>query len=265
MRQSFSHGRIESGRRREGEAPRAGPGRAHPPREGSPRRPPPPPPPRRESAPSRPCGRRRRSVARSGVILRSLTEEEREARSRALSGAREREDRRAQARRDRGQGPRTSVRPRAEERAAAEARKHEEEARRARGGSQAPSEQEAKRRLAGGEPAPRRRRAFSRRGRRAWPPRPPAPRCIPPGETGRADADEEEARHRVIRRPGAPTVIAIPRPATGAEQRDRGRLTVANVTGDEDERTRSVAAFAAAFNGAQGPCREHEGKDCARR
>ncbi len=55
-------------------------------------------------------------------------------------------------------------------------------------------------------------------------------------------AEEEEAPH-VIRRPGLPVKTALPRPARGAEQKSRGRLTVANVTGEEEERTRSVAAF----------------------
>ena len=51
----------------------------------------------------------------------------------------------------------------------------------------------------------------------------------------------------MIRRPSAlvqPAKIVLPaRPTRGAEQRNRGRLTVASATAGEDERTRSVAAF----------------------
>ena len=86
VRQSFSHGRskavvVEKVKRRA-----IAPGEAHAPREAN--LPPPPaaaPIPRPQPAPAPP---QRMS---SGVILRSLTEEERESRSRALSGARERE------------------------------------------------------------------------------------------------------------------------------------------------------------------------------
>ena len=38
-------------------------------------------------------------------------------------------------------------------------------------------------------------------------------------------------------------MLPTPRPARGAEQRNRGRLTVASATAGEEERTRSVAAF----------------------
>jgi translation initiation factor IF-2 len=59
-----------------------------------------------------------------------------------------------------------------------------------------------------------------------------------------AAVDEEEAK-RIIRRPGMPTKIIVPpRPTRGGEQKNRGRLTVATATGgEEEERTRSVAAF----------------------
>ncbi|MGC2221865.1 MAG: translation initiation factor IF-2, partial [Methylocella sp.] len=62
----------------------------------------------------------------------------------------------------------------------------------------------------------------------------PAPKPFPAGD--------EEVPH-LIRRPGMPQKTAIPRPVRGAGGKSRGRLTVANVTGEEEERTRSVAAF----------------------
>src|SRR5579863_3101803 len=96
VRQSFSHGRskavvVEKVKRRT-----IG-GEAHP----APA-PPPPPAPAPAPAAARPASSERAhgetsqkpSAARqaAGVVLRSLTEEEREARARALTGARERED-----------------------------------------------------------------------------------------------------------------------------------------------------------------------------
>jgi len=234
VRQSFSHGRskavvVEKVKRRA-----IAPGEAHAPRDANLPPPPAAPPiPRPQPAAAPP---QRMS---SGVILRSLTEEERESRSRALSGAREREveERRraeieAKAREEREARER-------DERAAAEARKREEESRRAQDAeAKRRSETEAKRRLAGGEPASAPTASALRRAPVATPMAPaglsPVPKSTP--------ADDEEAPH-FIRRPGMPVKTAIPRPARGAAGKSRGRLTVANVTGEEEERTRSVAAF----------------------
>src|SRR5574337_868893 len=91
----------------------------------------------------------------TGVVLPTLTAEQREARARALHDARaqEEEDRRrqegeAEARRER------EARERAE-REAADGRKREEELRRAQEANfKRQSEEEARRRLSGGEPAP---------------------------------------------------------------------------------------------------------------
>ena len=88
VRQSFSHGRskavvVEKVKRRA-----IAPGEAHAPREAN-LPPPPAAAPRPQPAPARPQAPPQRTS--SGVILRSLTDEERESRSRALSGARERE------------------------------------------------------------------------------------------------------------------------------------------------------------------------------
>src|SRR5271168_1168254 len=92
---------------------------------------------------------------KTGVVLPTLTEEQRDARARALNDARarEEEDRRrqeaeAKARRER------EAREKAE-REAAEARKREEELRRTQEANfKRQSEEEARRRLAGGEPSP---------------------------------------------------------------------------------------------------------------
>src|SRR5271163_3017948 len=148
VRQSFSHGRskavvVEKVKRR------ALGGEAHPLRESAapeaaqpaaaPLRP--------QPKVARPQGVPPRSS--SGVILRSLTDEEREARSRALSGAHEREiEERKRAELEAKAREERELRER-DERAAAESRKREEESRRAQDAeAKRRSETEAKRRLA---------------------------------------------------------------------------------------------------------------------
>ncbi len=236
VRQSFSHGRsktvvVEKVKRRA-----LGPGEVHPP--AAPPAPAQTPPRQERQRAETPAPRQTPATPRppAGVVLRSLTEEEREARNRALSGAREREDEErrvalaeAQAREERDRRER-------EERAAAEDRKREEDARRAHEAEfKRRSEIEAKRRLEPGAA-------------------PAAPAVATPGArkplgtfAGPAGArpqilDEEETK-RIIRRPGMAPKVVLPRPSRGGEQKSRGRLTVASATGDEDERTRSVAAF----------------------
>ena len=238
VRQSFSHGRskavlVEKVKRRV-----LGPGEtgpvAAPHGAGAPAKPtlsvasarPAPAAPAKPAAPPPP---------KTGVVLPTLTAEQREARAKALLEARahEDEDRRrqeaeAEARRER------EARERAE-REAAESRKREEELRRAQEATfRRQSEEEARRRLAGGEPAPA----------------PSAPRKLQPAAAGSPPAvrpSEEESR--VVRRPGltpmAPqkALVPTPRPPRGSEQRSRGRLTVANATANEEERMRSVASF----------------------
>jgi translation initiation factor IF-2 len=238
VRQSFSHGRskavvVEKVKRRA-----IAPGEARAPREANlPQPPAAAPRPRPEPAPVRPQAPPQRML--SGVILRSLTEEERESRSRALSGAREREvEERKRAEIEAKAREEREARER-EEHAAAEARKREEELRRAQEAEvKRRSETEAKRRLAGGEPAPAPTASALRK----------APAGSPMAPAGhwpalKPSAAEDEEIPRLIRRPGMSVKTAIPRPVRGAEGKSRGRLTVANVTGEEEERTRSVAAF----------------------
>ncbi|HEX4766220.1 MAG TPA: translation initiation factor IF-2 [Lichenihabitans sp.] len=164
-------------------------------------------------APKSPTGGR----PQTGVVLRTLTEEEREARTRALVGAksREEEDRRraeadAKLRAEREERDRR-------EREAAEARKREEDARRAQElESKRKAEDEAKRRLPAGEAGSA------------------APRSAAAGE---------EALGRPVRRLGLPVPrVMPPRPTRGGEK-SRGRLTVTSATSEQEDRTRSVAAF----------------------
>jgi translation initiation factor IF-2 len=231
VRQSFSHGRskavvVEKVKRR-AIAPREA--NLPPPPAAAPAPCPQPAPPRPQAPPQR---------TSSGVILRSLTDEERESRSRALSGAREREvEERKRAEIEAVAREEREARER-DERAAAESRKREEEARRAQDAeAKRRSETEAKRRLAGGEPAPAPSASAPRKA-------PAATAMATAGFPGpkTSQAGDEEVPY-VIRRPGMPPKTAIPRPVRGAGGKSRGRLTVANVTGEEEERTRSVAAF----------------------
>ncbi|HEY1888400.1 MAG TPA: translation initiation factor IF-2 [Roseiarcus sp.] len=181
---------------------------------------------------------------KTGVVLPTLTAEQREARARALNDARahEEEDRRRQeaeagVRREREARERV-------EREAAEARKREEELRRAHEANfRRQSEDEARRRLSGGEPAPS--PSIPRVA-------PAAPGAALPGALARAPAAApggEEEERRVIRRPalalppGQKVVVPTPRPPRSGEQRNRGRLTVTSATSGEEERTRSVASF----------------------
>ncbi|WP_159289121.1 translation initiation factor IF-2 [Methylosinus sporium] len=251
VRQSFSHGRskvvvVEKVKRRAPghveTKPAAPPPTPAPPAPAAPAAAaPPPPPPRAETPRPQPAPKRG-----AGMVLRALTDEEREARARALVDARtrEEEDRRraeveAKARAEREARER-------EERAAAEARKREEEERLARDAeSKRRSEEEARRRLAGGG-APEPHAATPAAARPAQPR--PAPTTGGEAPRPAATATTEDAEKRVVRRPVG--VIAVkapppprPTPSRGGAQKDRGRLTVSTATSEEEERTRSVAAF----------------------
>jgi len=67
----------------------------------------------------------------------------------------------------------------------------------------------------------------------------------PAAGRGAQAMDDESETKRVIRRPGMPLKIITPpkTPKSPGGDRNRGRLTIANATAGEDERTRSVASF----------------------
>ena len=232
VRQSFSHGRtkavvVEKVKRRTGPGERpAAPAPAPAPAPAAPVVAKAPPPPPKPAAP--------RSA--SGMVLRTLTDEERAARDRALLDARSREeeerrlaeiDNKARAERD--------ARERAE-RDAAEARKRAEEERLTKEAeARCMSEDEARRRLPGDAPvAP----AAATPGS--------APAAAQPTAATPAAGAAPAAPRPILRRPMMP-VQRQPLPVNRAPrgpQKDRGRLTVSTATGSsEEERTRSVAAF----------------------
>ena len=267
VRQSFSHGRSKQvvvekrGKRRIDGSPEpqateiAKPAPAAP----APSRPAPPP------AQSRNSG--------SGVVLRTLTEDERSARASALADAKVREvEERRQAEEE---AQRRAVREAAEraEREAAEARRkaeeerhrHEEEAKRK-------AETEAKKRFGEGEQPASAPRPVTTAAPAAPAPRPGAPAARPgttptarpgtttarPGTTtprpagpaGRAPAvaagpDEDEGPRQIRRGPGgaarpaaAPKTTHKPGP-----QKERGRLTVVTALNADEVRERSNASF----------------------
>ncbi len=154
----------------------------------------------------------------SGMVLRTLTEEERDARGKALIDARvrEEEERREAIEEAKRRAEREVVEK--VEREAAEARKKEEESRRQHDEeTKKKAEQEARKRF----------------GEEATAARPGAGRVIVADE-------EEEARPR---RPGT-KVPTPPRPTrSAAEAKQRGRLTLTNALSSGEERQRSTASF----------------------
>ncbi|HPG02061.1 MAG TPA: translation initiation factor IF-2 [Beijerinckiaceae bacterium] len=230
VRQSFSHGRskavvVEKVKRRTlgphevkaaPAAPAAAPAPAAPPAAAPPPKP---------AAPAKPP---------SGVVLRTLTEEERQARDRALADARvrEEEDRRraeteAKARAER------EAREASEREAAAERKRAEEERLSKEAEAKRKSEVEARRRLAPGEtPQPEQ-------------PAAPAAAAPTPATSAAPRPAPGAATLQPLRRPMLAPKLSIPtpRPTRGAAQKDRGRLTVSSATSEEEERTRSVASF----------------------
>ncbi|HEY6861188.1 MAG TPA: translation initiation factor IF-2 [Pseudolabrys sp.] len=156
----------------------------------------------------------------SGVVLRTLTDEERSARAHALadSRVREAEERKIAEEEARRRASRESVDR--SEREAAEARKREEEERRKH-------DEETKRKA--GEVAKKRFGAEE------------TPRTGP-GARLALEADDEEAPRG--RRPGAARAPTAPRPAPrGAGEKQRGRLTLVTALRADEVRERSVASF----------------------
>ena len=251
VRQSFSHGRTKQvvvekrGKRRIG-GERAG-RRAAAAAALRRRRAPSAPKPAAPPPPSRPQQSRPQSPSRSGsgVVLRTLTEDERSARATALADARVRdeEERRVAeaevARRNSAEGIAQAEREAAEARRKAEEdrHRHEEEAKRK-------AELEAKRRFGEEEakrpaapatpPNPRPRRAPRRR---------PAVRA--PGVAAEA-GDDDEGPRQVRRGPGGAARPVIPpkQPAAKpAPSKQRGRLTLVTALTADDVRERSIASF----------------------
>ncbi|HEY7765239.1 MAG TPA: translation initiation factor IF-2 [Aestuariivirgaceae bacterium] len=149
------------------------------------------------------------SSLRSGMVLRTLTDDEKEARERALADARLREAEERKRAEDEARQRSLSEQVERRDREAAEARKAEEENRRR-------NEAEAKRRAE--ETA----------------------RKLEPRPAVETDAEEEEVKSRTkLKRD---VKLAPARPKSDLERR-RGKLTIANALDDAEEKSRSLAAF----------------------
>ena len=216
-------------------------------------------------APSRPAPPRN---AGSGVVLRTLTEDERSARASALADAKVREVEERRVAEEEAQ--RRSVREAAEraEREAAESRrKAEEERHRHEDEAKRKAETEAKKRFGEGEqPAAGARPAAAAAAPTTSAPR-PAPTTTRPAATttarpatttarpgggplGRAPAvaagpDEDEGPRQIRRGPGgAARPVVAPKPThKPGPQKERGRLTVVTALNADEVRERSIASF----------------------
>lgn len=210
-------------------------------------------------APSRPAPQRN---AGSGVVLRTLTEDERSARASALADAKVREvEERRQAEEE---AQRRSVREAAEraEREAAESRrKAEEERHRHEDEAKRKAETEAKKRFGEGEqsaaraataaPAtstPRPATTTTRPAGTAARPatttaRPAGPPARAPGVA--AGPDEDDGPRQIRRGPGgAARPVVAPKPThKPGPQKERGRLTVVTALNADEVRERSIASF----------------------
>ena len=237
VRQSFSHGRTKQvvvekrGKRRiGGDAPAAAPEPAAASEPVVAKAPVAKAPPARPAAPAAPR-------AGSGVVLRTLTEDERIARASALAEAKVRaeEERRLAeeeaARRNSKEGREQAEREAAEARRKAEEERHrqEEEAKRK-------AELEAKRRF--GEAEAKAAAPTTTTTRAATTPARPA-------AVAADGSDEDEGPRQIRRGPGgAARPVIAPKPtAKPAPQKQRGRLTLVTALNADDVRERSIASF----------------------
>ncbi|BAM86079.1 translation initiation factor IF-2 [Bradyrhizobium oligotrophicum S58] len=279
VRQSFPHGRSKQvvvekrgTKRRVGEGGSDAP---HAPEPVVAKAPSPPPAPSRPSG-SRPSGSSQRGG--SGVVLRTLTEDERSARASALADARVRDvEERRQAEEEARRRAEREAAERAEREAAEARRKAEEERHRHEEEAKRKAELEAKKRFGEGE-APRQATAapqptVTAPARPAQAPGRPqgAPGSRPQqigtssrpagaqpagarpaggGPLGRAPGvaagpDEDEGPRQIRRGPGGAARPAPPPKTTHkpGPQKQRGRLTVVTALTADDVRERSIASF----------------------
>jgi translation initiation factor IF-2 len=180
---------------------------------------------------------RRPAAARGGVVLRELTEDEKEARLRALTDAKfAEEELRKRADEDAARRAVEEDKMR-RERDAAEKRKAEEEARKhAEEDARRRAEQEAARRLE--------RKEAETTTTTTTTTAPPVA-----AKRGRDLADEEEEAVAKKGKPGPGPKTPPPRKAAPGGRR-AGKLTITRALSDEEERMRSVASFRRQLNRA---------------
>jgi translation initiation factor IF-2 len=197
--------------------------------------------------------------AGSGVVLRTLTEDERSARASALADARNREiEERRQAEEEAKRRASREGIEQAEREAAEARRKAEEERHRQEEEAKRKAEQEAKKRFGDAEAkpaatasAPAARPAAAATAARPAAARPATARpaaVVPPARAPgiAADASDEDEGPRQIRRGpgGAARPAAAPKTThKPGPQKERGRLTVVTALNADDVRERSIASF----------------------
>jgi len=171
-----------------------------------------------------------RDALRAGVVLRQLTDEEKVARSKALTDARVHEtEARKRAEEDARNRAVEDARLKIE-RAAAEKRKAEEDARKAADElAKRHAEEEAVRRLDPGKAA-------------AATPAAAAPAAAAGDAVRRPRVNQEEEEESTAKK-GAKTPVKAPAAKKGVDTRRRGKLTVTKALSGDDERTRSVASY----------------------
>lgn len=213
-------------------------------------------------APSRPAPPRN---AGSGVVLRTLTEDERSARASALADAKVREvEERRQAEEEAQRRAVREAAERAEREAAESRRKAEEERHRHEDEAKRKAETEAKKRFGEGEqpasaarpataaPAtssPRPASTATRPGATTTA-RPATTTVRPGGPPARAPGvaagpDEDDGPRQIRRGPGgAARPVVAPKPThKPGPQKERGRLTVVTALNADEVRERSIASF----------------------
>src|SRR3954471_19240221 len=243
VRQSFSHGRTKQvvvekrGKRRVGGDGPAGETHAPEPVVAKPA-------PVVAKAPSRPSAPAA-PRAGSGVVLRTLTEEERSARASALADAKVRdiEERRLAEEEARRRSSREGI-EQAEREAAEARRKAEEERHRQEEEAKRKAELEAKKRFGEAEAKTAAAAPATTAGPAGRPTASAAPPARAPGVA--SDGSDDDEAPRVNRRgPGGVMRPAVPPKTTHkpGPQKDRGRLTLVTALNADEVRERSIASF----------------------
>ncbi len=188
----------------------------------------------------------------SGVVLRTLTEDERSARASALADAkvREVEERRLAEEEAKRRASREGI-EQAEREAAEARRKAEEERHRVEEEAKRKAEVEAKKRFGEAEAKTATAAPTTSAARPATAARPAAgarPAVVPPARAPGVAADgsdEDEGPRQVRRGPGGAMRPAVPPKTTHkpGPQKERGRLTLVTALNADDVRERSIASF----------------------
>src|SRR5947207_4711070 len=252
VRQSFSHGRTKQvvvekrGKRRVGGDAPATETHAPEPVVGKPG-------PAAKAPLSRPAAAPGAARSGSGVVLRTLTEDERSARASALADAkvREVEERRLAEEEAKRRASREGI-EQAEREAAEARRKAEEERHRLEEEAKRKAEVEAKKRFGEAEAKTATAAPTTAAARPATAARPAAgartAAAVPPARAPGVAADgsdEDEGPRQIRRGPGGAMRPVTPPKTTHkpAPQKERGRLTLVTALNADDVRERSIASF----------------------